>query len=122
MIRPTVYQVVLRCSIVAMLSLLWDRFIDQGVRGIGFALEVFGLLLWIFVWFGYLKMDGVEFLNLKKRDENSQKHKFHIKDIIDFTNEHISPMEGLEGNEKSACRMVSNLLTGAICLLIGYLL
>ncbi len=121
MVRPTVYQVVLRAAIVLVLSLLWNRFIDHDLRGVRFAFEAFGVFFWVLVWFGYLKMDGVSILNLKKRDRKKRRN-IKNADIVDFTDESINPMDELEDDEKAACRLVSNAIVGTLFLLLAGIL
>ncbi|MCD7862689.1 MAG: hypothetical protein LUG61_04045 [Lachnospiraceae bacterium] len=120
MIRPTVYQTVYRCLAALVLSLLWSRYMDQNGRGVSFALQVFGIILCIFSWFRYLGLDGVHIFPSRQKDKDqTRKKRFHLPDIIDFTDERVSPMDELEEEEKTACRLASDLISGAVLILAG---
>ncbi|MCD7818124.1 MAG: hypothetical protein LUH07_03625, partial [Lachnospiraceae bacterium] len=108
------------CLTALLLSLLWSRYVDQNGRGVSFALQVFGIILCIFSWFRYLRLDGVHiFPSRQKEKDDTREKRFHLPDIIDFTDERINPMDELEEEEKTACRLASDLISGAVLILAG---
>ena len=60
MFHPILYKTVTRVSVVAVLMLLWDRFVSDGTftmwQAPGFLL---GVVLLCWAWVDYLRLDGV---------------------------------------------------------------
>ena len=121
LVRPTVYLAVTKAAIVLLLSLLWERFMDQGQRGTGYALGVFGLVFLLFSWFHYLSLDGVSpFKGLFKKREAKRKARSSSYDMIDFVDEPITPYRDLEPEERTACQLVSSFGIGVIFIIISF--
>lgn len=88
MFHPILYKTVTRTSIVAVLMLLWQRYVSDGTFTIweapGF---LCGVVLLIWAWVDYLRLDGVtihhlleEFKGMGKR----QKKIHSTRSIIDY--------------------------------------
>ena len=92
MLHPILYKTVTRVSIVAVLMLLWERYISDGTftmwEAPGF---LCGVVLLIWAWIDYMRLDGV---------------------TIDYADEKIVSFEELEPEERTYCSMLSNLVLG----------
>ena len=124
LLRPTVYLSVFEAVIVLLLALLWERFLDQGERGLGFALGAFGLILLMLSWFQYLRLDGVRPIEMlkKNREPKEKKTKVRTYDMADFLDEPISVYRDLEPEERICCQLVSCAATGLIFFLLSIFL
>lgn len=75
MFRPILYKSVTRVSVVAVLMLLWDRYVSDGTFTMWQAPALLlGVVLLMWAWVNYLRLDGVtihhlgeEFKDLGKR-------------------------------------------------------
>jgi hypothetical protein len=116
MFHPILYKTVTRTSIVAVLMLLWRRYVSDGTFTIweapGF---LCGVVLLIWAWVDYLRLDGVtihhlleEFKGMGKR----QKKVHSTRSIIDYADEKIVSFEELEPEERTYCSLLSNLVLG----------
>mgnify|MGYP006919063733 FL=1 len=115
MFHPILYKTVTRTSIVAVLMLLWNRYVSDGVFSMweapGFLLGM-GLLAW--AWVDYLRLDGVTIHHLLEELKMAKpKKKFYAtKSIVDYADEKIVSFEELEPEERIYCSMLSNLVLG----------
>ena len=121
MFHPILYKTVTRTSIVAVLMLLWQRYVSDGTFTIweapGF---LCGVVLLIWAWVDYLRLDGVtihhlleEFKGMGKR----QKKIHSTRSIIDYADEKIVSFEELEPEERTYCSLLSNLVLGLALLI-----
>lgn len=122
MFRPVLYKTVTRVSIVAVVMLVWDRYISDGTFSMWEApalLCAAVLLAW--AWVNYLRLDGVTIHHLgEELKEMGKKKKFHsTRSIVDYADEHIVSFEELEPEERTYCSMLSNLVLGLSLLVIG---
>ena len=111
MFHPILYKTVTRTSIVAVLMLLWDRYVSDGT----FTMWLLGVILLAWAWVDYLRLDGVtihhlleEFKGMGKR----QKKIHSTRSIIDYADEKIVSFEELEPEERTYCSLLSNLVLG----------
>lgn len=121
MIRPLIYKVVTKSSIVLVIALLWDRFVNtSGTLSVSRdAFFVVGLIWMLFAWFQYLKLDGYSIQYVFK-DKRKKKESKHVqKDIVDFVDEEITAFEELEDEEKVVVGLLSNLIAGGIFFVIS---
>ena len=121
MVRPLIYKVVTKSSIIVVLALLWNYVVNtsshMSIRKDAFF--VIGLIWMMFAWFQYLKLDGYTVQYVFK-DKRKRKEKKHIqKDIADFVDEKIISFEELEDEEKVVVNLLSNLIAGLIFVLIS---
>lgn len=122
MFHPILYKTVTRTSIVAVLMLLWDRYVSDGHftmwEAPGFLLGV-GLLAW--AWVDYLRLDGLTIHHLLEEFKGVKpKKKFYAtKSIVDYADEKIVSFEELEPEERIYCSMLSNLVLGIPLLVAG---
>lgn len=122
LIRPTVYWIIFKAAILLGLSLLWDRFLDKGARGMSFGLGILSVILLALAWFHYLALDGVRIHHLLEKPKKEKKSKVRAHDIIDFVDEPAEFFSELTRDEKSACHLVSSFLTGLAGFLISLIL
>ncbi len=123
MISPTVNQVFIRCILALLVSLLWYRFLDRGERGLGFIFQILGIVLVMLAWFNYLYLDNLRIRmpgSRSKLNSEEKKKKHKTRQMIDYTDEEVNPMEDLDPEEKSACRLASNVISGAVFLILGF--
>ena len=120
MIRPLIYKVLTKSSIVLVICLLWNKFVNtSNVRSLTEdAFFVIGLIWVLFAWFQYLKLDGYTFQYVF-RGKQKEKKKHIQKDMVDFVDEEIVSFDELEDEEKVVVNMFSNLITGMIYVLIS---
>ena len=113
MFRPILYKSVTRVSVVAVLMLLWDRYVSDGTFTMWQAPALLlGVVLLAWAWVNYLRLDGVSIHHLGEE--------FHsTKSIVDFADERIVSFEELEPEERTYCSMLSNLILGGALLIIG---
>lgn len=123
MVRPMIYKIATKSSIILVLALLWDRFVNTAGR-MSMRKDVFfiiGLIWMLFAWFQYLKLDEYN-IQYVFRDKRERKEKKHIqKDIADFVDEKIISFDELEEDEKVLVNLLSNLITGLIYVLISFI-
>lgn len=119
MIRPTLYLMAFKALVVVVLTLLWSRFIDKGVRGVGFGFSTLGLILLCLSWFNYLSLDGVSIRHLMEGWQKKKEKKARAHDMIDFVDENVVSFQELEKEEKTSCRLVSSFVTGLLFVIVG---
>ena len=99
MFRPILYKSVTRVSVVAVLMLLWDRYVSDGTFTMWQAPALLlGVVLLAWAWVNYLRLDGVTIHHLGEEFKDmGKKKKFHsTKSIVDFADERIVSFEELE--------------------------
>ena len=121
MVRPLIYKIVTKCSIVLVLALLWKYIVNTSSH-MSMQKDVFfilGLIWMMFSWFQYLKLDGytLQYVFKEKRKRNEKKHV--KKDIADFVDEKIVSFDELEEEEKVVVNLLSNFISGLIFVLIS---
>ena len=90
MFRPILYKSVTRVSVVAVLMLLWDRYVSDGTFTMWQAPALLlGVVLLMWAWVNYLRLDGVTIHHLGEEFKDlGKKKKFHsTKSIVDFADE-----------------------------------
>ena len=121
MVRPLIYKIVTKCSIVLVLALLWKYIVNTSSH-MSMQKDVFfilGLIWMMFSWFQYLKLDGYTFQYVFK-EKRKRKEKKHVKkDIADFVDEKIVSFDELEEEEKVVVNLLSNFISGLIFVLIS---
>ena len=119
MFRPVLYKSVTRVSVVAVLMLLWDRYVSDGRFTMWQAPALLlGVVLLAWAWVNYLRLDGVTVHHLGEEFKDmGKKKKLHAtKSIVDFADERIV---SFEPEERIYCSMLSNLILGAALLIIS---
>ena len=122
MIQPIIVQTVVRTMIAVILAVLWDRLINRNhLRGLDQATGCFALVFFALAWFSWLSLDGVEGpvgVWRKKRKEAQKKNTSRRAggDIADYIDEDVVSFDDLQEDEKSFCRLASNLFSGLILL------
>ena len=121
MIRPLVYKTVTKCSIVLVICLLWNRFINTS-KTMSMTEDVFfivGMIFALFSWFQYLRLDGFSVHHLLEEKEKTPTKKHVKKDIVDFVDEKIISFHELDDDERVVVVMFSNLISGLIFVMIS---
>ena len=115
MFHPILYKCVTRVSVVAVLMLLWDRYVRQAPA------LLLGVILLAWAWVDYLRLDGVTIHHLAEEfKEMGKKKKRHAtKSIVDYADERIVSFEELEPEERVFCSLLSNLLLGVPLVVIS---
>ena len=122
MFHPILYKTVTRTSIVAVLMLLWRRYVSDGTFTIweapGF---LCGVVLLIWAWVDYLRLDGVTIHHLLEELKGVKpKKKFYAtKSIVDYADEKIVSFEELDPEERIFCSMLSSLVLGLPLVIVG---
>lgn len=122
MFRPILYKTITRASIVAVLMLLWDRYVSDGHFSMWEAPGlVCGVGLAIWAWLCYLKLDGMTIHHLLEDLKNGgqQKKRHPTRSIVDYADEKIVAFEDLEPDERTYCTMLSCLLLGIPLIVVG---
>ena len=115
MLHPILYKTVTRTSIVAVLMLLWERYVSDGTFSMweapGF---LCGVVLLIWAWVDYMRLDGLTIHHLLEEFKGIKpQKKFHAtRSIMDYADEKIVSFEELEPEERTYCSMLSNLVLG----------
>lgn len=119
--RPIIYQMITKASIILVLALLWERFINQNGRFpmFKYSFAIMGVICVCISWFSYLSLDGmkIHYLNEKKDGKAKKKHKG--RDIIDFADEKVISFDELEQEEQTVCHLFSSLLTGLLFVILS---
>ncbi len=121
MIRPLIYKTITKCSIVLVISLLWDNFINTA-KIMSLTEDVFfivGLIFVLFSWFQYLRLDGFTIHHLLEEKEKKPIKKHWKKDIVDFVDEKIVSFDELDDDERVVVVLFSNLISGLIFVVIS---
>lgn len=122
--RPILYKTVTKSSVILVLSLLWERFINHNGRFpiFQYSFAILGLVCMCMSWFSYLSFDGlkIHYLNEKKSSKRKKKHK--TRDIADFVDEKIISFDELEKEEQIVCNLLSTLLSGGLFVGISLLI
>ena len=122
MFHPILYKTVTRVSVVAVLMLLWDRFVSDGTftmwQAPGFLL---GVVLLCWAWVDYLRLDGVTIHHLAEelKGMGKKKKRFATKSIVDYADERIVSFEELEPGDRTFCSLLSNLVLGVPLVVIA---
>ena len=119
--RPILYRTVTKASVILVLALLWERFINHNGRFPVFqhSFAILGLVCICLAWFSYLSFDGmrIHYLNEKKDRKARKKHK--TRDIADFVDEKIISFDELEKEEQIVCSLFSTLFAGLLFVLLS---
>ena len=109
MFHPILYKCVTRVSVVAVLMLLWDRYVSDGT----FTMWQAPALL--------LGVDGVTIHHLAEefKDMGKKKKRHATKSIVDYADERIVSFEELEPEERVFCSLLSNLVLGVPLVVIS---
>lgn len=121
MIRPIIYKTVTKVSIALTVVLLWNYWVNSNAfmpMSLGDGFFIVGLMVTLFSWFNYLKLDGIR-VNMSGYQKERKKKKHKIYDIIDFADEKIVSFDELESDEQEACKLASSLITGILFLFIS---
>ena len=122
MFHPILYKSVTRVSVVAVLMLLWDRYVSDGTFTMWQAPALLlGVILLAWAWVDYLRLDGVTIHHLAEElKEMGKKKKRHAtKSIVDYADERIVSFEELEQEERVFCSLLSNLVLGVPLVVIS---
>ena len=119
MIRPTVYKAFSRFILALTASLLWDRFINMGLKNMRmWAFLFFGLLFIISAWLCYLRLDGMKMPRIKK-PEIKKKPIRTYGDLPDHIDEEIISFDELEEDERDMCCLIADLVLGVLFLALS---
>ena len=109
-------------SVVAVLMLLWDRYVSDGTFTMWQAPALLlGVILLAWAWVDYLRLDGVTIHHLAEefKDMGKKKKRHATKSIVDYADERIVSFEELEPEERVFCSLLSNLVLGVPLVVIS---
>lgn len=119
MIRPIIYKTATKVSIALTVVLLWNYWINtKSFMSLGDGFFAVGLVVTLFSWFSFLKLDGIRVDLRGNHKEKKKKHRIH--DIIDYADEKIISFDELEPNEQEACKLASSFITGILFLVVSF--
>jgi len=124
MTRPTIYQAFTRFVYTLLLSLLWDRFVNDGLLNKSYAFLFFGAVFAILAWITYLSLDGVRMPHLTDWMTSSLPHKKPERsygDMSDYIDEDVVNYSELESEEKLLCRLIANAVCAAAYILLSFI-
>ena len=111
MFHPILYKSVTRVSVVAVLMLLWDRYVSDGTFTMWQAPALLlGVVLLAWAWVDLAE----EFKEMGKK-----KKRHATKSIVDYADERIVSFEELEPEERVFCSLLSNLMLGVPLVVIS---
>jgi hypothetical protein len=118
MIRPIIYKTVTKSSIGLVVVLLWNRWGNrEGFFSLDYGFSIIGMFMIAMSWFNYLGLDGIDGTRIKDalfKSEVKKENKHKVKHGMDFVDEKIISFDELEDDERIACKMASNIITGGI--------
>ena len=118
--RPIVYKSFIRMVIILAASFAWEKYVDAGVRGIGFAFQTLGLLLAALGWFAYLQMDGI-FLDIRRMFTKGKKKKeSEKKDMGDRLEDEVDAFQDLNAEEKGYTSFMACEIAGLLFVILGF--
>ena len=124
MTRPTVYQTFTRFIYALLISLLWDRFVNDGLLSKTYVFLFFGALFAILAWVSYLHLDGVRMPHLTDWLTSSlpqKKPERAYGDMSDYFEEEVVSYSELESDEKYLCRLLANLVCAVLYILLSFI-
>lgn len=121
MVHPLIYQVITKMVVVVVIALLWDRFVNVNghLSMVRDAYFVLGLIFLMLSWFQYLRLDGVSVKHLFGTGEKRKTKRNGTSDIADYADEKIISFSELEDEERTVVRLLSDVLTGLIFVIIS---
>ncbi len=117
--RPIAQLCFYKALAVALLTALWYRFLNHGVRDLGFGLTGFGVVLVCASWFSFLGMDDKGYFATMRKYERKKEPKIKTSDMIDWIETDPENFVELEKYEKHVAQLVSSLGMGLVFVLIG---
>lgn len=124
MFRPILYKTITRASIVAVVMLVWQRYLSDGHFTMWQAPGLLcGAVLLGWAWINYLRLDGVRihYLLDQFKDRGARKKRHPTRSIVDYADEKIVAFEDLSDEEQIYCSMLSSLVLGLPLIIVGLL-
>lgn len=119
MIQPLVIRTFTRFVIALTFALLWKRFVAS-IQPLSVAFTFIAVLFFVLAWLAYLRSDGVRLPQIdKKLFDRKPKPVIRYGDMIDHIDEEPHPDDNLDDEELEFVTFISNLLTGAIYLIMS---
>ena len=122
MIRPTVYKAFTRFVYSLLISLLWNRFINDGFYPLANAFLFFAVFFAVLAWISYLQLDGVRMPHLTDWMTSSLPHRKPERaygDMSDYIDEDVVSYDELEDEEKIVCKLLAHIACAALFALMS---
>ena len=122
--RPTIHQTFTRGVYALLISLLWDKFVNDGMLNKSFVFLFVGAVFAILAWITYLHLDGVRMPNLTDWLTSSLPHKKPERsygDMSDYFDEDVVNYSELESEEKYLCRLIANAVCAVVYVLLSFI-
>ena len=120
MIQPLIIRTFTRFVISITFALLWKRFVAS-MQPMSTAYILIAVIFFALAWMAYLRADGMKLPKIdKKLFDRKPKPVIRYGDMIDHIDEEPHPDENLDDDEIELVTFYSNLLTGAIYLILSF--
>lgn len=123
MIRPAVYKAFSRFIYALLLSLLWDRFVNDGLLTKTYVFLFFGVVFAVLAWVSYLQLDGFRMPRMTDWLTSSipqRKPERAYGDMADYIDEDVVSYSELESEEKIICKLFANLTCAVLYFLLSF--
>ncbi len=124
MTRPMIYKTFTRFVYALLLSLLWEKFVSDGVNSKMHAFLFFGVFYGLMAWISFLKLDGVRMPHLTEWLTSSLPHRKPERaygDMADYVDENVVSFEELEDEEKITCILFADVICCALFLALSFI-
>lgn len=122
--RPTIHQTFTRGVYALLISLLWDKFVNDGMLNKSFVFLFVGAVFAVLAWITYLHLDGVRMPNLTDWMTSTLPHKKPERsygDMSDYFDEDVVNYSELDSEEKYLCRLIANAVCAVVYVLLSFI-
>ncbi len=119
MLRPVLQLCFYKVLAVAILTAAWYRFLNNGVRDLGFGISGFGVVFICASWFSYCGLDDKGYIAMLKRRAAPREPKIKTSDMIDWIETDPESFVELEKYEKHVAQLVSSISVGLVAFILG---
>lgn len=120
LIQPLIIRTVSRFVISLTIALLWKKLVAS-IQPLSSAFFLFAVVFFVFAWMAYLRADGVHLPKIdRKLFEHKNKPIIRYGDMSDYIDEEPDPFDDLDEEDHEFVAFLSNLITGAIYLILSF--
>lgn len=120
LIQPLVIRSVSRFIIALTIALLWKRLVAS-MQPLSSAFFLLAVVFFVFAWMAYLRADGVRLPKIdRKLFEHKNKPIIRYGDMSDYIDEEPDPFGDLDEEDHEFIAFLSNLIVGAIYLILSF--
>ena len=119
MIQPLIIRTFTRFVIAITLALLWKRLVAS-MQPLSTAYLLLAVVFFALAWMAYLRSDGMNLPKIdKKLFDRKPKPVIRYGDLPDYIDEEPHPEDDLDEEEIEFVTFLSNLITGAIFVILS---